>query len=68
MKIADVRLEQPTFGNTRTWVVIECPYCGKQHRHGASRLTDDPQKFLGHRAAHCDKDIDGDGYLLVEQQ
>jgi hypothetical protein len=42
--------------------VIECPYCGKKHRHGAQE---------GHRVAHCDKgqakpaEIDGQVYPVT---
>jgi hypothetical protein len=38
-----------------TWIV-RCPYCGKEHGHGA--ITD----RQGHRVADC---ISGPGYFVV---
>jgi hypothetical protein len=33
------------------WLVSACPYCGRQHSHGAG---DEPRPTgLGHRIAHC---------------
>lgn len=43
------------------WVVVRCPYCGKQHTHGAGSPAEDPRRFLGHRIAHC-----AGSYVLVE--
>lgn len=40
-KIARVRLSE----SKRYWVVVECPYCGLEHRHGAP--------LLGLRCSHC---------------
>ena len=48
----------------RYWAitVTHCPFCGKQHWHGAGG---DPEgePALGHRVAHC---LCGSGYELVE--
>lgn len=35
-------------------MLVRCPYCGKEHRHGG----------FGHRLAHCDKPA-GRGYVLI---
>jgi hypothetical protein len=38
-------------GGDRRWV-IDCPYCGREHTHGAAP---------GHRHSHC---LRGDGYII----
>lgn len=48
------------------WVVPKCPYCGKEHVHGAGAPNEDPRQFLGHRVAHCFPPPEG-GYVLVEE-
>jgi hypothetical protein len=42
-------------------IVVSCPYCRHEHRHGGATL--------GHRIAHC-READGRGYVLrlVEQR
>jgi hypothetical protein len=35
--------------------VIDCPYCGKEHTHGAGP---------GHRASHCSRPGSGPGYFI----
>ncbi len=35
------------------WVLIECPYCGASHRHGAGDLTEAPTDGLSSRVSHC---------------
>ena len=35
-----------TNGCTQDWVVLRCPFCGEQHRHGAGGLDSDPLTFL----------------------
>jgi hypothetical protein len=36
------------------WVVLDCPYCHRPHRHGAGRVDKaDPRALLDVRAAHC---------------
>ena len=40
-KIAWVRLSE----SEQYWEVVECPYCGLEHRHGAP--------LLGLRCSHC---------------
>lgn len=43
-------------------LVIQCPFCGKEHRHGGGN-ADKPSLF-GHRMAHCVAGA-GRGYLLI---
>jgi len=62
-RIAKVKLDE----KTRQWVVLRCPYCGRQHRHGAGRPGDDPRQFLGPRVQHCDQP-NASGYELVEEK
>jgi hypothetical protein len=45
--------------------VITCPYCHKQHSHGAGACGGEPSKFVGHRGAHCTADVHGLGYVLA---
>jgi hypothetical protein len=48
------------------WVVHDCPYCHRQHRHGAGRVDKaDPRKYLDVRVAHCRLDPNYP-YRLVE--
>jgi hypothetical protein len=50
------------------WIVLRCPYCRKQHRHGAGvMLRDNPRRFLDVRVAHCRLCPDV-VYQLVEMQ
>ena len=48
------------------WLILDCPYCHKQHYHGGGKPTDDPRSYLGHRSAHCVGISATDGYVLVE--
>jgi hypothetical protein len=60
--IAFVQLER-FGGDTPNWKVVDCPYCGREHRHGAvDRFTGDPWDNLGERRSHCSG---GDEYILV---
>jgi hypothetical protein len=54
----------PARRGLRQRIVLQCPYCGLRHTHGAGGIGADPYRFLGHRAAHC---VDGDnnGYMLA---
>lgn len=46
------------------WKVPECPYCGKQHVHGAG--VPGGELLIGHRLAHCViKDEGNSGYYLI---
>lgn len=33
------------------WEVLQCPFCGKKHWHGAGDDPSDP--ILGYRVSHC---------------
>jgi hypothetical protein len=44
-------------------LVVECPYCGRRHRHGGGTIEGQP--LLGWRSAHCVPYSLGD-YELVE--
>jgi len=46
--------EVAAFMESNGQVLVRCPHCGQQHRHGG----------FGHRMAHCDRP-DGRGYVLV---
>lgn len=48
----------------RMQLVIECPHCSREHRHGAAgpNIGDGD----GHRVAHC-FDRQSPGYILVEE-
>ena len=50
---------------TPDWVVISCPYCGKEHRHLAGGDIKDPYDCLGQRRSHCSR---GGEYLLVPME
>lgn len=45
--------EVPAFEHFGGLIVLRCPYCGREHIHGAG---------YGHRAAHCGAH---GGYVLV---
>ena len=47
-----------------SWVVEKCPFCKKNHRHGAGRRRENVRNFLGARVAHC---FSGD-YVIVEKK
>lgn len=48
-------------------VVFQCPYCRKEHRHGAGKNSE-PGSADGHRMSHCanGEDSDGIGYYVIE--
>ena len=45
-----------------SWVIEDCPLCGRRHVHGAGAPGGDPRRLLGHRVAHCGG---MGGYVLV---
>lgn len=45
------RGEKPYF----TWVVSQCPICGKRHIHGAGDDEGKVEENLGHRVTDCDR-------------
>ncbi|WP_328488234.1 hypothetical protein [Streptomyces zaomyceticus] len=49
------------FGRFWVLVVLDCPFCGKQHSHGGG---DQLRPSYGHRAAHCANSRPGHGYWL----
>lgn len=49
------------------WQILKCPYCGKQHLHGAGTYDEDPDIYLGYREAHCaGPGVQRGGYLLTK--
>ena len=50
------------------FVIVACPYCGAQHRHGGGPLRKDPRRLLSHRAQHCMAGPEWplNGYVLVD--
>jgi len=55
--IAFVQLKSDPYVKTlRAWEIIQCPYCGGKHLHGAGSIHDDPRDFLGLRRIHCYND------------
>lgn len=52
--IAYVRLARPTsITDGYVWEVVCCPYCGRQHWHGAGDNPGAVEKLLGSRMPHC---------------
>ena len=51
-------------------LVVECPYCGDRHRHGALGVPrgGDITPALGHRARHCTTGAPSLGYVLVRAE
>jgi hypothetical protein len=60
----DGRQRPPTVTATRhdSQLVVRCPWCGGQHRHGGGQCPGDGD---GHRAAHCGAVT---GYFIEERQ
>jgi hypothetical protein len=58
--VVDVLKVSATRDGNRT-VTIRCPWCGRRHMHGlpADNAT------VGHRVAHCDRDVAHLGYVVV---
>ena len=66
--IPKVKVVLERSGVIHHWVIKECPYCGKEHKHGAGRINEDPDPHLGHRAAHCEfVEPNEQGYILVKE-
>jgi len=42
----------------------KCPFCGDNHEHGGGRVGEDPLTYMGHRGAHCARNIPAEGYFL----
>lgn len=56
-----VRMDESRY--VRSLIIDCCPHCGQRHSHGGG-LTSEPPA-LGHRAAHCQLEDTGLGYVLV---
>jgi transposase-like protein len=59
--------------NEYRWVVEECPYCGKRHSRGGGLLSGNPQRYLGYKTPHCNRDDVRDpprpeNYKLLEKR
>jgi hypothetical protein len=55
-----------SWGSYWQWVVLRCPYCSRQHTHGAGKYPwDNPRKRLDVRVAPCRLDP-AYTYQLVE--
>ena len=74
--IAETRVRLKRQGKVNTWVVVKCPFCNKQHTHGAGRKgSDGSMDHLGHRWPHCNIDdvpiairlLHEKGYVLVDK-
>jgi hypothetical protein len=51
-------------------LVIQCPYCGREHVHGAGEPGSPHGSADGHRVGHCGMDHwdeAGIGYVLQEE-
>lgn len=35
------------------WRILRCPFCHREHHHGAGEPHQDPRGFLGTRWSHC---------------
>ena len=64
-------------GRPSQWKVEQCPWCGRQHLHGAKPVGENPRVILGSRVAHCgiggtynlvDKDPEGTARILASQR
>ncbi len=52
--IVDAILERGRY--SWVWIVLECPFCGKQHEHYAGSSAHDVYRYLGQLViAKCDK-------------
>jgi hypothetical protein len=61
------------------WLVMECPWCGRQHVHGGGPITGDPRTRLCYQRSWCAAKYEEtlsaakklkchrDGYILVEE-
>jgi ferredoxin len=50
----------------RRFIVEKCVLCGETHRHGCPD-SDEPERYLGERSAHCDynkHETDYEAYVL----
>lgn len=59
--------------STLHWQIIACPFCGKEHLHGAGNNPEDARQiYLGHRVTHCTDIahffVHHEGYYLVEAE
>ena len=52
LPIAPVVFVEGQFG-VNYWKVINCPFCGRSHIHGAGETGQNPADHLGLRISHC---------------
>lgn len=60
--IAVERVSQPDKHGNRT-VTVRCPYCHGRHLHGLP--VGDDTTAVGHRLAHCSRDVAHLGYVIA---
>jgi hypothetical protein len=48
-------------------LVVRCPFCGRDHVHGAGGKGSPRGSGDGHRMAHCSGADADDGYEIVEE-
>ena len=44
--------------------LVKCPFCGATHIHGAGKVGEDVEKYLGNRGSHCHFGDSGD-YSII---
>ncbi len=56
--------EQAACGDDRVrLLVVDCPFCGEEHRHGGDKLSE--KVLYGLRGSHCGDGHKGGTYELV---
>ena len=58
-----VPARQRCLGEAAGSLVFDCPWCGREHFHGAG--TDAARPLYGSRSSHCRAPGAPDGYVLV---
>jgi hypothetical protein len=64
-------LDSPDRWGVRSFLV-KCPFCGGTHIHGAGKVGEDIEQYLGNRGSHCHFGDSGDynivGYTVQESK